>query len=79
MSQLPTRVSSRQAFASAFQLALRHDPLQSLLVPFLLRAPWAVAAAIILAPRESAPSGGIAVWWLAALGRHPLRSSSVTG
>jgi hypothetical protein len=68
MSQLPDPVSSRQAFASAFRLALRRDPLQSLFVPFLLRAPWAVAAALIFAPGGSAASGGIGIWWLATLG-----------
>ena len=36
-------VSTRHAFALAFDLAFRRDPLHSLVVPLILRAPWAVA------------------------------------
>jgi hypothetical protein len=36
-------VSTRHAFALAFDLAFRRDPVHSLIVPLLLRAPWAVA------------------------------------
>ena len=36
-------VSVRHAFALAFDLAFRRDPLHSLVIPFLLRAPWALA------------------------------------
>jgi len=36
-------VSTRHAFALAFDLALRRDAVHSLLVPLLLRAPWAIA------------------------------------
>jgi len=68
MSQLPPPVSSRQAFASAFELALRRDPLQSLIIPFVLRAPWTVAAAMIFAPGGSATGDGTGIWWLASLG-----------
>jgi len=54
MTVVPRRppVSSRHAFASAFDLAVRRDPLQSLLVPFLLRAPWALTLAL-LPPAET--------------------------
>jgi hypothetical protein len=45
-------VSSRRAFASAFDLAVRRDPLQSLALPFLLRAPWALTLAL-LPPAET--------------------------
>ena len=46
-------VSSRHAFGSAFDLAVRRDPLQSLVVPFLLRAPWALTLALLPAPEGS--------------------------
>jgi hypothetical protein len=45
-------VSSRRAFASAVDLAVRRDPIQSLLIPFLLRAPWALTLAL-LPPADS--------------------------
>lgn len=45
-------VSSRRAFASAVDLAVRRDPVQSLLIPFLLRAPWALTLAL-LPPADS--------------------------
>jgi len=38
----------RHAFALAFDLALRRDPLHSLVVPLLLRAPWMVAFAFLV-------------------------------
>jgi hypothetical protein len=44
----PTRrlpISARHAYALAFDLAARRDPVHSLLVPFLLRAPWNMALA----------------------------------
>lgn len=40
-------VSTRHAFALAFDLAVRRDAFQSVLVPFLLRAPWIVALALL--------------------------------
>src|SRR5512132_2327500 len=51
-------VSTRHAFALAFDLALRRDPLHSLLIPFLLRAPWAVAAGILppVDPEQGVPA-----------------------
>ncbi|HUK63895.1 MAG TPA: hypothetical protein VLV15_11190 [Dongiaceae bacterium] len=48
-------VSTRHAFALAFDLAVRRDPLHSLIVPLLLRAPWALALAMIPSPEEGAP------------------------
>jgi hypothetical protein len=53
MSTAPTRrlpVSTRHAFALAFDLAFRRDPIHSLVVPFLLRAPWILALAILPSP-----------------------------
>lgn len=40
-------VSSRHAFALAFDLAVRRDWLHSLLVPWLLRAPWIIIPAAL--------------------------------
>jgi hypothetical protein len=40
-------ISTRHAFALAFDLAFRRDPIHSLLVPVLLRAPWGVALAVM--------------------------------
>ncbi len=39
-------VSTRHAYALAFDLAFRRDPLHSVLVPFLLRAPWLLALVV---------------------------------
>jgi hypothetical protein len=38
-------ISTRHAFALAFDLAVRRDALQSIVVPLLLHAPWLLAAA----------------------------------
>lgn len=51
----PRPISTRHAFALAFDLAVRRDPLHSLLVPLLLRAPWSLAL-VVLPPAES---GGV--------------------
>jgi len=40
-------ISTRRAFALAFELAVRRDPLQSLLIPILLRAPWTLTLALL--------------------------------
>jgi hypothetical protein len=48
-------ISTRLAFRLAFDLALRRDPIHSLLVPMLLRAPW-VLALVLLPPVESGVS-----------------------
>lgn len=55
MSDRPRRlpVSTRHAFALAFDLAVRRDPLHSLVVPLLLRAPWILALALLPTPSES--------------------------
>ena len=60
-------VSARHAFALAFDLAVRRDALQSLIVPLLLRSPWIVALALLPSPGEN---GGRALllWSCAALG-----------
>ena len=62
-------VSSRHAFALAFDLAVRRDALQSLVVPLLLRAPWIVALSMLPAPGVSgAPGRTLLLWCAAALG-----------
>ncbi len=62
-------VSSRHAFALAFDLAVRRDALQSLVVPLLLRAPWIAALSLSRAPGESeAPGRTLLLWCGAALG-----------
>jgi len=43
-------ISARHAFALALDLAVRRDAVQSLLVPFLLHTPWAVAQALLPVP-----------------------------
>lgn len=40
-------ISTRHAFALAFDLALRRDLLHSMILPWLLRAPWLVAYAVV--------------------------------
>src|SRR5262245_58420633 len=40
-------ISTRHAFALAFGLAVRQDPLHSLIVPILLRAPWTLTLALL--------------------------------
>lgn len=40
-------ISTRHAFALAFDLAVRRDSLQSIVIPFLLRSPWILALAIL--------------------------------
>jgi hypothetical protein len=40
-------ISTRRAFVLAFDLAVRRDPVHSLLVPVLMRAPWAIALALL--------------------------------
>jgi len=50
--------SARHAFALAFDLAVRRDALQSLLIPLLLHAPWLVLQAVVPTPEE--PGGFVA-------------------
>ncbi|HET9325540.1 MAG TPA: hypothetical protein VFQ05_02080 [Candidatus Eisenbacteria bacterium] len=40
-------ISTRRAIALAFDLAVRRDPLHSLVLPVLMRAPWAIALALL--------------------------------
>lgn len=46
-------ISTRHAFALALDLAVRRDPLHSLVVPLLLSTPWSLAIAILPRPSES--------------------------
>ena len=41
-------ISTRHAFALAFDLAFRRDPVHSILVPLVLRAPWMISLALLL-------------------------------
>jgi hypothetical protein len=62
-------VSTRHAFALALDLTLLRDPLHSLVVPFLLRAPWILAGALLSAPGPSRPTFKVVlVWSVATLG-----------
>ena len=45
-------ISARHAFALAFDLAVRRDPVQSLWVPLLLHAPWLMLQAMLPAPDQ---------------------------
>lgn len=45
-------ISARHAFALAFDLAVRRDPLQSLWIPVLLHTPWIAMQAVLPAPDE---------------------------
>ncbi len=53
MSSLRYPISTRHAFALAFDLAVRRDPVHSLLVPLLLRSPWIVTIAMLPPMDES--------------------------
>jgi hypothetical protein len=68
-------VSTRHAFALAVDLTLLRDPLHSLIVPFLLRAPWILAVVLLPVRSEGQPItpvvvvsmvavlGGTIAWW----------------
>lgn len=45
-------ISTRHTFVLAFDLAVRRDPLHSLVIPLVLRAPW-ILALVLLPPVES--------------------------
>jgi hypothetical protein len=45
-------ISTRHAFALALDLAVRRDPLHSLVIPLVLRAPW-ILALVLLPPVDS--------------------------
>ena len=47
-------ISTRHAFALSFDLAVRRDPLHSLAIPLLLRAPWSLAL-VLLSPADPGP------------------------
>ncbi len=47
VSTRPLPISTRHAFALAFDLAIRRDFLHSIFVPFLLRAPWVLSWALL--------------------------------
>jgi len=51
-------ISARHAFARAFDLAVRRDPVQSLWVPLLLHAPWLLIRALVPSPDDP---GGLTV------------------
>ena len=51
--------STRHAFTLAWDLAVRRDAMQSLVVPFLLSAPWALALTILPEPEDSDAPGRI--------------------
>ena len=60
-------VSTRHAFALALDLTLLRDPLHSLIVPFLLRAPWILAVVLLPVRGEGQPLTPVVVVSLAAL------------
>jgi hypothetical protein len=60
-------ISTRHAFALAFDLAVRRDAWNSLLVPLLLRAPWVLALAVLPAPSQGG-WGALALYAAAAIG-----------
>ena len=60
-------ISTRHAFALAFDLAVRRDAWNSLAVPLLLRAPWILANAMLPTPSESERPGLAALITAAAL------------
>jgi hypothetical protein len=67
----PTPISARQTFALALDLAIRRDPLQSLLVPLLVRGPWILALALLApADPESIPRRSLALASLAGIGDY---------
>lgn len=60
-------ISTRHAFALAFDLAFRRDVLQSLAIPLLLRAPWILAQAVLPRANDSDQPGLVYLLTLAAL------------
>lgn len=61
---MPTRyrsapVSARHAFALAFDLAIRRDPLHSIVAPLLIRAPWIIALGLLPAPEDTTRPGQV--------------------
>lgn len=63
-SRLP--ISTRHAFALAFDLSVRRDALHSIVVPLMLRSPWILAAAF-LPGADELEDGAVQVARLTAL------------
>jgi hypothetical protein len=63
----------RHAFALAFDLTVRRDVLHSLVIPFVLRAPWMVALALLFRGDEM-PTTGRGAW----IGTLALLGQSIT-
>jgi|WetSurMetagenome_2_1015567.scaffolds.fasta_scaffold162602_2 hypothetical protein len=63
-------VSTRHAFALALDLAFLRDPLHSIIVPFLLRAPWILAVSLVPYPGPGQPRARavMALWCVATVG-----------
>lgn len=55
--QLRLPISTRHAFALAFDLAVRRDAWSSLVAPLILRAPWILALAVLPEPSQSERPG----------------------
>jgi hypothetical protein len=61
--------STRHAFALAFDLAARRDPLHSLVLPLLVRGPWAYALLLLFTPGTGGlPMESLVLKSLAGLG-----------
>jgi hypothetical protein len=60
-------ISTRHAFALAFDLALRRDALHSIVVPFLLHAPWVLALVLLPASDEAERPTEVTLWRSVAL------------
>jgi hypothetical protein len=64
-------ISTRHAFALAFDLAFRRDVVHSLIVPAALRAPWLAAIALMPSPMQSdRPSLGFLLYAMALIGDY---------
>lgn len=65
--QIHLPISTRHAFALAFDLAVRRDAWSSLIVPLILRAPWILALAVLPEPSQSERPGFVMLITAAAL------------
>jgi len=69
MAHTSPPVSTRHAFALAFDLGVRRDLLHSVVVPLLLRSPWALAMALVSPlPGSQVDAATLAVASVALLG-----------
>ena len=59
--------SMRRAFALAFDLAFRRDPVHSLIVPLLIRAPWSIALAMLPETEQGDVPAQLLMWSSALL------------